>query len=37
MPLVDMPLEELLEYKGINPCPKDFDLYWEKALKELEE
>ncbi len=36
MPLVDMPLKDLLEYKGVNPCPKDFDAYWEKALRELD-
>jgi cephalosporin-C deacetylase len=37
MPLIDMPLEKLKEYKGINPCPKDFDEYWETALKEMKE
>ncbi len=36
MPLVDMPLKELLTYNGVNPCPKDFDVYWERALKELD-
>lgn len=35
MPLVDKPLEELKEYMGINPCPADFDEYWEKALEEM--
>ncbi len=35
MPLVDMPLKELLTYKGINPCPTDFDEYWTRALTEL--
>ncbi len=35
MPLVDMPLEQLKKYQGKNPKPKDFDAYWEKALKEM--
>ena len=35
MPLIDMPLEELRQYKGISPCPADFDEYWERALKEM--
>ena len=38
MPLsVDMPLENLKEYKGCSPKPKDFDEYWKEALKELDE
>jgi cephalosporin-C deacetylase len=35
MPMFDMPLEKLKEYKGINPCPADFDEYWDKALMEM--
>ena len=35
MPLLDMPLEELLEYQGRNPRPEDFDEYWERALTEM--
>ena len=35
MPIIDMPLKELKEYQGINPCPDDFDVYWEHALKEM--
>jgi cephalosporin-C deacetylase len=35
MPTIDMPLEKLKEYNGINPCPKDFDEYWENALREM--
>lgn len=35
MPLVDMPLPELLKYEGRNPCPADFDAYWDKGLAEL--
>ena len=37
MPVLDMPLNELREYRGINPKPEDFDKYWEKALAELDE
>lgn len=36
MPMLDMPIEELRKYTGTNPCPKDFDEYWSRALKELE-
>lgn len=36
MPMIDMPLEKLREYKGVNPRPADFDEYWDKALAELE-
>ena len=35
MPLVDMPLERLLEYQGRNPRPEDFDGYWDAALQEM--
>lgn len=35
MPIVDMPLEELRKYNGINPCPEDFDEYWDKAMIEM--
>jgi cephalosporin-C deacetylase len=35
MPLVDMPLEDLLKYQGRNPKPEDFDEYWDRALSEL--
>ncbi len=36
MPLVDLPLAELLTYAGINPCPPDLDAYWEAGLREME-
>ena len=36
MPNIDMPLEELIKYKGINERPTDFDDYWGKALAELD-
>src|SRR5690242_11874751 len=35
MPLVDMSLEELKKYQGTNPCPSDFDEYWDAALAEM--
>lgn len=35
MPLVDMPLEKLLQYEGRNPRPHDVDEYWDKALAEM--
>lgn len=37
MPVIDMPLEELQRYRGITPRPDDFDAYWVRAQKELEE
>jgi len=35
MPLIDMPVEKLLKYEGISPCPKDIDEYWDFALEEM--
>lgn len=35
MPLIDMPMTELLKYQGISPKPADFDQYWTRALEEL--
>lgn len=35
MPMVDMPLSKLKNYRGTNPCPADFDAYWESALEEM--
>jgi len=35
MPLIDMPLEQLQTYSGLNPRPADFDEYWDRALAEL--
>lgn len=37
MPIIDMPMSELLNYQGISPKPDDFDQYWARALSELEE
>lgn len=35
MPAIDMSLEKLLEYQGVNPCPEDMDLFWDKGIKEM--
>ena len=35
MPLIDMPMDQLLNYEGRNPRPADFDAYWEKGLAEM--
>lgn len=35
MPLLDMNLEELKKYKGINPKPSDFDKYWDESIAEM--
>ncbi len=35
MPVLDLPLEELKKYKGINPCPEDIDKFWDSALAEM--
>lgn len=35
MPALDMPIEQLNNYEGVNPRPADFDAYWENALIEM--
>jgi len=35
MPRIDMPLDELKKYRGLNSRPADFDEYWERALNEM--
>jgi len=35
MPLIDMPLKDLMVYPGRNPKPKDFDEYWDE-MKSLD-
>lgn len=36
MPLKDdMPYAQLETYEGMNPCPADFDNYWDTALAEM--
>ncbi|MGG5462208.1 acetylxylan esterase [Clostridium sp. B9] len=36
MPMLDMSLEKLYEYKGVSPIPKDFDEFWDEELKKLD-
>ncbi len=36
MPVLDKPLSELQNYRGINPKPSDFDEYWSRAIDELD-
>jgi cephalosporin-C deacetylase len=35
MPQVDLPLEELYKYQGVNPRPADFDQFWDRGLAEM--
>ena len=35
MPVVDMSVEKLKVYQGVNPRPADFDAYWDEALAEM--
>lgn len=35
MPMIDMPVEELEQYSGVNPKPVDFEEYWSKAIAEM--
>ncbi|GGF96617.1 acetylxylan esterase [Paenibacillus abyssi] len=35
MPQIDMPLQQLYEYAGVNPKPDDVDAYWDRALEEM--
>ena len=35
MPLVDMSLEKLKTYKGVNPRPDDFEKFWDDGLEEM--
>ncbi len=35
MPVLDMPLSELRNYTGSSPCPRDIDVYWDKALSDM--
>ncbi len=36
MPIVDMPLEKLYEFQGLNECPADIDAFWDKGIAEME-
>jgi cephalosporin-C deacetylase len=36
MPLTfDLPIEQLITYLGKNPCPSDFDSFWDRGLAEM--
>ena len=35
MPTIDMSLEKLKTYQGVNPKPADFDEFWDTALAEI--
>lgn len=35
MPLLDLSLDKLQQYEGINPRPEDFDAYWDRAIAEM--
>jgi cephalosporin-C deacetylase len=36
MPLTfDLPIEQLKTYLGKNPCPSDFDSFWDRSLAEM--
>lgn len=37
MPVIDMPLEKLYQYTGINPRPDDLDEFWDGALSEMQD
>lgn len=36
MPAFDLPLSELLAYRGSARRPQDFDAYWDRAIAEME-
>ena len=36
MPMLDMPLSELRQYQGHNPCPADIDAFWDASVAEME-
>lgn len=35
MPLIDLPLAQLMEYSGRNPKPENFDKFWDGSLDEM--
>ena len=37
MPQLDFALDKLKQYTGSSPRPKDFDQFWDNALKELDD
>ncbi len=36
MPLIDMPLEKLYTFQGLNERPDDMEEYWDRAIAEME-
>ena len=36
MPVLDMPLEQLRTYQGINPRPADIDEFWDRSIAKME-
>ncbi len=37
MPLTfDLPIEQLNLYRGKNPCPSDFNSFWDESLVEMQ-
>ena len=36
MPVVDMPLEKLYQFAGLNERPDDMEAYWDRAIAEME-
>lgn len=37
MPMIDLPLEQLQQYRGTNPCPSDFDDFWRERVQEAQD
>ena len=35
MPIIDMPLHQLLEYRGVNECPEDIDRFWDEGIADM--
>jgi cephalosporin-C deacetylase len=35
VPIIDMPVEELVSYQGTNPCPPDFDHFWDASVRDM--
>ena len=36
MPMIDMPLEKLYVYEGMNERPADMEAYWDRAVAQME-
>ena len=37
MPVLDLPLSELKNYKGSSPCPSDIDSFWDDAIAQMKD